>query len=92
MDAPRRPRLGMRWYLTLLLAAVLVPPAVVSALGPHLGAATVPAWSVSLLVSIVLGVMVVRMLERRLVGPGAALTRAARAVSRGEVPQSIRYR
>jgi PAS domain S-box-containing protein len=76
----------MRWYLTLLLAAVLVPPAIVSALGPHLGAATVPAWSASLLISIVLGVMTVRMLERRLAGPGAALTRAARAVSRGEVP------
>ena len=76
----------MRWYLTLLLAAVLLPPAAVSALGPRLGGATVPAWSASLLVSIVFGVMIVRVLERRLAGPGAALTRAARAVSRGEVP------
>jgi PAS domain S-box-containing protein len=86
MDGSRPHRLGMRWYLTLLLAAVLLPPAIVSALGPHLGAASVLAWSTSLLVSIVLGVMTVRVLERRLAGPGAALTRAARAVSRGEVP------
>jgi PAS domain S-box-containing protein len=77
----------MRWYLTLLLAAALLPPAVLAAMGPSISLATATAWSVSLLVSIVLGLAVVRVLERRLAGPSATLTLAAQAIGRGEAPR-----
>src|SRR5207247_5221440 len=54
----RRGGIGMRWYLTLLLAAALLPPAILAAMGPSISLATATAWSVSLLVSIVLGLAV----------------------------------
>ena len=77
----------MRWYLTLLIAAVLLPPAVLAVLGSRMGPVTHTAWSLALSLSVAFGFALVRVLERRLAGPSATLALAAQAIARGESPR-----